>query len=127
MEFLLGFSPWIAYGAVSAAASWRVGVIAAAFVQAALAAVLVRRRQLDVLAVGTLFFFVSMSVLALAAPYSSIHRWLAAISAGALTAISITSLLVGRPFTLAIARRTTPEALWEHAEFIRINRFITTV
>lgn len=127
MEYLLGFSPWIAYGAFSAAASWRVGVIAAALVQAALATALARRRQLDVLAVGTLAFFASMSVLALAAPHSSIHRWLAAISAGALAAIAITSLLVGRPFTLAIARRTTPEALWEHAEFLHINRFVTAV
>jgi hypothetical protein len=127
MESLLSFSPWIAYGALSAAASWRVGVIAAALVQAALAAALARRRQLDVLEVGTLAFFASMSVLALAAPHSSIHRWLAAISAGALAAIAITSLLVRRPFTLAIARRTTPEALWEHAEFLRINRFITAV
>jgi hypothetical protein len=56
-----------------------------------------------------------------------VHRWLAAISAGALAAIAIASLLVHQPFTLAIARRETPRELWDHPEFVRINTLISSV
>src|SRR3954469_19697670 len=64
---------------------------------------------------------------ALASPHAAIHRWIAALSAGALAVIALASLAVGQPFTLSIARRSTPAALWDHPEFIRLNRFITSV
>jgi hypothetical protein len=127
MAYGLSFSPWIAYGVVSAALTWRAGVYAALIVQVALAGLLWRRRQLDALSVGTLTFFAAMSGVALASPHAAIHRWMAALSAGALATIALASLLVGQPFTLAIARRTTPAELWDHPEFIRLNRFITSV
>jgi hypothetical protein len=125
--YALSFSPWIAYGAFSASLTWRAGVYAALIVQAALAAWLVRRRELDALSVGTLTFFAALSAVALVSPHAAIHRWLAALSAGALASIAVVSLVVRQPFTLAIARRSTPAELWEHPEFIRLNRFITSV
>jgi len=121
------FSPWITYGAVSASLTWRAGVYAALIVQVALAASLSSRRELDALSVGTLAFFGAMSGVALASPHAAIHRWIAALSAGALAVIALASLAVGQPFTLAIARRGTPAELWDHPEFIRLNRFITSV
>jgi len=107
------FSPWITYGAVSASLTWRAGVYAALIVQVALAASLSRRRELDALSIGTLAFFGAMSGVALASPHAAIHRWIAALSAGALAVIALASLAVGQPFTLAIARRSTPAELWE--------------
>jgi hypothetical protein len=127
MAYVLSFSPWIAYGGVSASLTWRAGVYAALVVQAALAATLLRRRELDALSLGTLIFFAAMTGVALASPHAAIHRWMAALSAGALAVIALASLLGGQPFTLAIARRTTPAELWDHPEFIRLNRFITSV
>src|SRR5439155_3546112 len=82
---------------------------------------------LDVLSVGTLAFFAAMSAVALASPHAAIHRWMATLSAGALAVIALAPLLVKRPFTLGIARRTTPAELWDHPEFLRLNRFITSV
>jgi hypothetical protein len=111
----------------SASLGWRAGVYAAFVVQVALAASLSRRRELDALSVGTLAFFGAMSAVALASPHTAIHRWIAALSAGALAVIALASLAVGQPFTLAIARRSTPAELWDHPEFIRLNRFITSV
>jgi hypothetical protein len=127
VEYVIGFCPWIAFGVVSSFADWRAGVFAALIVQALLAVSLKRRGQLDVLSIGTLAFFGAMSAIALISPHSSVHRWLTALSAGALGAIAVSSLLVGQPFTLSIARRSTPESLWAHPEFIRINRFISSV
>ena len=86
-----------------------------------------RRQELDALSLGTLAFFAAMSAVALASPHAAIHRWMSAVSAGALAMIALASLAVGQPFTLAIARRSTPAELWEHPEFIRLNQFITTV
>ena len=127
MAYALSFSPWIAYGVVSASVNWRAGVYAALITQVALAASLLRRRELDALSVGTLTFFAAMSGVALASPHAAIHRWMAALSAAALAVIALASLVVRRPFTLAIARRSTPAELWEHPEFLRLNRFITSV
>jgi hypothetical protein len=103
VEYVLSFSPWIAFGAFSAAFSWRVAVIAAFAAQTALGLSLLRRRQLEALSIGSLIFFGGLSAIALIAPHSSIHRWIPALSAGALAFISVSSLLAGRPFTLAIA------------------------
>jgi len=127
MAYALSFSPWIAYGVVSASLTWRADVYAALIVQVALAAALLRRRELDALSVGTLAFFAAMTGVALASPHAAIHRWMAALSAGALAAIALASLIIRQPFTLAIARRSTPAELWDHPEFIRLNRFITSV
>ncbi len=127
MEYVLSFSPWIAYAVLSSAVSWRVGVVVALIAQALLAVSLIRKRQLDPLSIGTLVFFAVMSVIALISSGSSIHRWIPALSAGALAVIALSSLLVRRPFTLAIARRTAPETLWSHPEFISMNRFLTSV
>jgi hypothetical protein len=127
MSYVLGFSPWLGYAPLSSVASWRDAVIAALLVQAVLAVSLIRKRQLEVLSVGTLMFFAAMSLVALISPGSAVHRWIPALSAGALAVIAGTSLIAGRPFTLAIARRSAPRAIWAHPEFIDLNRFLTSV
>ena len=96
IAYALSFSPWITYGAVSASLTWRAGVYAALIVQVALAASLSSRRELDALSVGTLAFFGAMSGVALASPHAAIHRWIAALSAGALAVIALASLAVAR-------------------------------
>ena len=96
MAYALSFSPWITYGAVSASLTWRAGVYAALIVQVALAASLSRRRELDALSVGTLAFFGAMTGVALASPHDAIHRWIAALSAGALAVIALASFAVAR-------------------------------
>jgi len=49
MAYALSFSPWIAYGLLSGALTWRAGAYAALIAQVALAARFLRRRELDVL------------------------------------------------------------------------------
>jgi hypothetical protein len=127
VNYLLSFSAWIAYAVVGSISSWRTGVIVALVVQALVTLSLARKRQLDLLSIGTLIFFAAMSAIALAAPHSSIHKWIPAISAGALAVIAGGSLAVGKPFTLEIAKRTTAEAVWERPEFLQVNRFLTSV
>lgn len=55
------------------------------------------------------------------------HPYTAAISTGFLGVVAGVSLAVRRPFTLGIAKQTTPRGLWNHPGFIRTNVVITAV
>jgi uncharacterized membrane protein len=127
MSYLLSFAAWIAYAILGSISSWRTGVEVALIIQAVLVVDLMRKGELDILSVGTLIFFGAMTILALTSPHTSAHKYIPAISAGALAVIAGASLLVDRPFTMEIAKRTTPESLWSHPRFIKTNRFLTAV
>jgi hypothetical protein len=106
---------------------WRIGVCAAAAAALLLAVDQRRKHDLDLLTSVTCVFFVVMAVIALVTPHSGLHRWTPALSAGALAIIAAGSLAVRQPFTLAIARRTTPEQFWNTPQFMHINVVITEV
>src|SRR5262249_7892414 len=60
-------------------------------------------------------------------PGSPVHDYSAALSSTTLALIAGVSLLARRPFTLGIAKRTTPRELWELKPFVRTNVVITSV
>jgi hypothetical protein len=106
---------------------WRVAIYTAA----ALATVGVirprREHDLNLLIGVTCVFFVVMAILALVAPHSGLHHWTPALSLATLAVIAFGSLVVHRPFTLPIARRSTPEEYWHTPTFLHINEVITEV
>jgi hypothetical protein len=106
-----GFAPWIAY-AVLSSFDWRIAIYTAAAL--ATVGVIRQRREHDLnLLIGvTCVFFVVMAILALVAPHSGLHHWTPALSLATLAVIAFGSLVVHRPFTLPIARRSTPEEYW---------------
>lgn len=124
MSYLRSFAPWILY-AVLSSFDWRVGTGAAAI--AAVALVIDERRHDDfeLLTMATCGFFVVMAVIALAAPHSGLHHWMHALSAGVLAVIAFGSLAARQPFTLPIAKRSTPEEYWNTPRFLHINDVIT--
>jgi hypothetical protein len=67
-----------------------------------------------------------MTVIALAAPHSGLHHWTPALSAGVLAVVAIASLVIRKPFTLAIAKRTVPEQFWTTPLFQHSNTVITS-
>jgi hypothetical protein len=46
---------------------------------------------------------------------------------GTLALISLISLAIRRPFTLGIAKQTTPREFWDLPEFLKVNMIITSV
>ncbi|WP_406193388.1 hypothetical protein OH807_02675 [Kitasatospora sp. NBC_01560] len=131
MGHLRSFVPWIAVAVLTGTVDLRW----AALTGLVLAVVLVvaQRRagrgwDAQVIEAGAVLFLAAYTCAAFAAPHSAFlahygpplsSLWLAATAWG--------SLVLGRPFTLGIARTQAPEHLWQSPLFLRINRVITTV
>ncbi|MEV0182084.1 hypothetical protein AB0I54_22730 [Streptomyces sp. NPDC050625] len=129
MSYLRTFLPWIVF-AVLPSGDWQWAALAALVVAVALVAQQVRAGTgFDALIIelGSAFFFAALAVVAFADPHSGVHDYSAALSSGTLAVIAGVSLAIGRPFTLGIAKRTTPPEVWELKPFIRTNVVITAV
>ncbi|MEU6281738.1 hypothetical protein [Streptomyces sp. NPDC047028] len=129
MSYLRTFLPWIVF-AVFPSGSWQWGALAALLV--AVAIIAQQRRAgagFDALIIecGSAVFFAALTVIAFADPHSGVHDYSAALSSGVLAVIAGVSLAIGKPFTLGIAKRTTPREVWGLKPFIRTNVVITVV
>ncbi len=122
-EHLKSFAPWIAFAAGSAMGDWRSGVAAGLVVLAQ------QRRGpgVELLTAVTTAFFAVFLPIALASPDAGVRPYLAALALGTLGVAATASLLVGKPFTVALARRSTPPELWDDPLFLRVNTVITAV
>ncbi|MEU5024669.1 hypothetical protein [Streptomyces milbemycinicus] len=129
MSYLRTFLPWIVF-AVLPSGSWQWGALAALVVAVGLIGQQVRDGVgLDALIIelGSAVFFAALAVVAFTDHDSGVHDYSAALSSGTLAVIAGVSLAVGKPFTLGIAKRTTPRELWALKPFIRTNVVITAV
>ncbi|MFF9819475.1 hypothetical protein [Streptomyces sp. NPDC014006] len=129
MSYLRTFLPWIVF-AVIPSGNWQWGALAA--LVAAVAIIAQERRSgtgFDALIMesGSAAFFAVIAAVAFADPHSGVHDYSASLSSGTLALIAGISLAVGRPFTLGIAKRTTPREVWGLRPFIRTNIVITAV
>lgn len=126
MAYVLGFAPWLCYGALSGF-DWRLGAAAAAVAALFLLARSVRRRSPDLLGAATAVFFTAMAALALADPESGLRHWTSALANGALALTALASIAVRQPFTLVFARAEVPEEHWHSPLFLRVNLVITAI
>ncbi|MEU4926510.1 hypothetical protein AB0G54_08390 [Streptomyces yokosukanensis] len=127
MSYLRTFLPWIVF-AVVPSGDWQWGALAALVLSVAIIAQQKRAGAgFDALVIeaGSAVFFAVLAAVAFADPHSGVHDYSAALSSGTLAVIAGVSLAVGRPFTLGIAKRTTPREYWTARPFIRINTVIT--
>jgi hypothetical protein len=132
MSYLRTFAPWIVYALIAgdSVASKRWGALAALAVTVL---VVVRQRihgdNFDalIIEIGSGIFFVGLVVLAVVAPGSPLLGYSAALSSAALAVIAWGSLAIRRPFTLGIAKQSTPRELWAEPGFLRVNVIITLV
>ncbi|MCC3775267.1 hypothetical protein [Streptomyces sp. UNOB3_S3] len=129
MNYLRGFTPWIAFAAVSPL-GWQWGAVTALAVAVALL-VTARRAGASadslILEGSTAVFFVALAPVAFSLPHSALRNYGGALSLGWLAVTAWATLAVGRPFTTGIAKRQTPPEVWHTAVFRRINVVITAV
>ncbi|MFD5507918.1 hypothetical protein ACFWIB_09105 [Streptomyces sp. NPDC127051] len=129
MSYVRTFLPWIVF-AVVPSAQWQWGALAGLV---AAVAVTVEQRLAGagfdalIIELGSALFFAALTVIAFTDPHSGVHDYSAALSSATLALIAGGSLLVGKPFTLGIAKRTTPREVWGLRPFIRTNLVITAV
>lgn len=130
MPYLITFSPWIVYAVIPRSA-WLWAGLTALVLTAAVTVwgLALRRRPVDsmIIELSSLVFFAGVVVTAAVAPDSVLHEYAPALSSGWLAVVSWLSLAVRRPFTLGIAKLTTPRELWDHPVFRRTNTIITLV
>lgn len=129
MSYVRTFLPWIVFAAVPST-HWQWGALAALLV--AVVVVAQQRRtgvgfDALIMETGSAVYFAILAAVAFADPHSATHAYSAALSSATLALIAGTSLLMGKPFTLGIAKRTTPPEVWRLKPFIRVNVVITTV
>ncbi|MFF0294576.1 hypothetical protein ACFYST_15110 [Kitasatospora sp. NPDC004614] len=129
MSYLRTFLPWIVF-AVIPSAQWQWAALAGLVVASA---VILQQRRAGaawdalIIELGSALYFAALAALAFADPHSGIRGYSATLSSACLAVIAGTSLLIGKPFTLGIAKRSTPPEIWPLKPFIRVNVIITSV
>ncbi|WP_405063661.1 hypothetical protein OG474_18985 [Kribbella sp. NBC_01505] len=127
MSYLRTFAPWIVY-AIIPSAHWNWAALIALALSLGLIALQTRSgRSLDaqIIEIGSAVFFAAITVIAFTTPDSGLHPYTAALSSATLALIAGVSLAVRKPFTLGIAKQTTPREVWDQPLFVRINVIIT--
>ncbi|WP_327141630.1 hypothetical protein [Nocardia sp. NBC_01327] len=129
MSYLRTFAPWIVYAIIPAqywkwAALIAFGISIAGIIRQTRAG---QKWDALIIDIGSAVFFAALTVLAFADPDTALHPYTPALSSGVLALIAGTTLALRNPFTLAIAKQSTPRELWEHPGFLRTNYVITWV
>jgi hypothetical protein len=129
-DLIWSFAPWLAFLLASRVTSLY-GAVAAGVVVAAV--VLIRavgRRRVHMLDLASTVYFLAFGATLNAVRPGHLDYWSRYAQAGshvALTLLVFGSILIGRPFTEAYARDTTPESVWHTERFHSLNRQISTV
>ena len=132
VSYLLTFVPWIVYALISGdSPSSKLWGALGGFVVSVVVLAAARRRgtRADalIIEIGSGLFFATLAVFALVCPGSALLDYATALSSAALAVIAWVSLAIRRPFTLGIAKRSTPSTVWDQPLFHRTNVIITTV
>jgi hypothetical protein len=125
---LAGFAPWIVYWILIGNVNFRLAILIA-FAVAAVETVkqYLDGRQPQVLEVGSTIAFAILVIIAYSTDDVFLERWIQPIANGALLAIALGSILVGRPFVLGYAKQGTPPEVWDNPGFLRTVTVITWV
>lgn len=129
MGILLAFAPFMAFAVVDRLTGPLQGLIAGAATSVVL---LLRdwighRTKPKILEIGTAILFGGLALYAiLGGPVWSIVSVRLRVDVGLLL-IVLTTLMIGKPFTLQYAREQVPQSLWNTPQFIRSNYVITGV
>ena len=123
--FVVGFVPWIVYWILVGNAPFIVAVLAGLGLAVAINAITLARRQpLMVLEAGTAVVFAVFVLIALILSDDFLERWLQPLGNAGLFAIVGVSILIGKPFTLQYARKSTPREQWDEPGFVYVCRLL---
>lgn len=120
------FAPWIAFWILVGNVDFRVALLVSCVIAIVHAAREARGgASLKVLDVGTAAAFAILLGLTFAVDEAFLERWMQALGNGALLAIALASVALGRPFVLAYAKEETPPELWQQPLFLHTVSAIT--
>lgn len=120
MGILFGFVPWIVYWVLVGNVPFVTAVLVALAI--AVAALVIGRagpgRTLEIGAVGT---FAGLTVLTLLLSQWFLERWIQPASIAAIFLVTLTSVLIGKPFLREFAEANWPAAVTQSESFHRIT------
>jgi hypothetical protein len=131
VNYLRSFAPWIIYAIVATQVDWRYSALVG-FVLAGGLALWGRLRGTPadamVIELSAAIFFALLTVVAFADPGSTaLQNEVVTMSSAWLALTAWGSLLIGRPFTLGIAKQMVDRSLWDNPVFRRVNVVISSV
>jgi uncharacterized membrane protein len=126
LRLVVGFLPWIIFGALGN--TWpAVALILALAVSAVAVARQISSHSLKILDAVTFAFFVFVAVGLIGFGWTILATYMTLIVNLTLMAVAWGSLIAGAPFTIQYAREQTPPEVWHTPLFLRINQAITAV
>lgn len=128
MNLLLSFAPFFVFAIAAHLGLTSAGLWAAAIVSLVLLAKeRLAGRSFKILEVGTLILFAALALFTTVTRFDwTIPQARLVVDSGLLV-IVLVSLAIGRPFTLQYARESTSPDIWNHPQFLSVNRRITLV
>ena len=129
MSYVRAFAPWIVFAVIPSGAWQWAALFALVISVAGIARQTSSGLPLDaqIIEIGSAAYFAALAGLAFADPHTMLHDYTAALASGALGLIGLASLAIRKPFTLGVAKQSTPREAWGHPLFIRVNTVITSV
>jgi hypothetical protein len=125
VAFVVGFLPWIVYWILVGNAPFLVAVLVGLGLAVAINVITLARRQpLMVLEAGTALVFAVFVLMALVLPENFLEQWLQPLGNAGLFLIVGVSILIGKPFTLQYARKSTPREQWDEPGFVYVCRLL---
>ncbi len=125
---IMTFLPWLAFWVLLSYGKLFTAIIIA--LAASVVAIVMEKmagRSPKILQIGTLAVFVIFAAAAAFIDRAWLGHWIRLLSNTALTLIVLTSILIGKPFTIQYARESVPKEYWASDEFLRANFVITWV
>lgn len=125
---LASFAPWIAYWILAGNVDLRIALLVASAIAALNTLHAMRGGSAPrVLDVGSALAFALLFVTAFVVDAALLQRWMQPLANGALCAIALVSVLIGRPFVLQYAKEEAPPEVWHEPLFLRTVNVITWV
>jgi hypothetical protein len=110
MSMFLGYAPWILFSLATSQYDWRVGLAVGLVSQIAVMLVTGRSRRIGALDLAMTAFFVVVGAFAVVQPESALETWGQPLATAWIAVVSLATIVVGRPFTLAYSEGdVTPE------------------
>jgi hypothetical protein len=125
LKVVLGFGPWISFWILRFGVSFQVAAVAALVFSMGINAAAWRGQRLKILEMGTLVYFLMLTLLFSLSEGVWLQDWINVVRNGSLALIVAISLLLQRPFTLQYAREQVPSDYWHEPLFMRINVVLT--
>jgi hypothetical protein len=123
----LGFVVWVVYGILYAFGHWTAAPLAGLAIMLVIVASETRTANVKIIDLTSLGFFVLALTMLLTLGGQVFNHYHIILVWGVFAVVTWATILIGFPFTLQLARESTPREVWSEPLFHRIHLRLTTI